>query len=201
LTLFSGPTAVGQLNLFTPFVAPNFSLASDGGGGTLVTVGSAAPPPPPNPPAPPPNPVPTAPSSTFDFLYRYNDGHDYYYGRVVDNGTFGYQVGQQLSMADGSYTIFNQEAGTTATAVGSVFVDYFSHGGFGQASTSPIKSGAGLPDGAGGLGTEADAILGTDGQAYAFASGLEPQLAAGTLFGFVFAYPDGRLVLFRHGRR
>ena len=54
-----------------------------------------------------------------------------------------------------------------------------------------MKSGTGLPDGAGGLGTESDAILGTDGQAHAFASSIAPNLATSALFGFVFAYPDG----------
>src|SRR5262249_13695911 len=147
-------------------------------GGTLITVGPAG-------------PTPPTPASLFDFIYRYNDGRDYYYGMVADNGTFGYQVGQQLGMPVGTYQIFNQEPGTTAAAAGSVFVSYYCHSGGGMATTTPLHFASGLPSGVGGLGTEADLMLGTDGRDYAFSSTQEASLPSAGLFGFTFSYPDG----------
>jgi autotransporter passenger strand-loop-strand repeat protein len=129
-----------QLGVFTPFAKPVFSTAADGSGGTLITVAGAA---------------PLGPTSLYDFLYMYGDGKDYYYGMVADNGTFGYQVGQQIATPDGHYTIFNNE-GTTTDAVGSVSVSYYSHGGVGEASTTPLKFAEGLPAGLAGLGSETD---------------------------------------------
>src|SRR5439155_12083675 len=102
----------------------------------------------------PPTPPPT--TSLFDFLYRYNDGGDYYYGTVADNGGYGYHTNQQLPAAAGSYAIFNQEADTTGAAPGSVFVTYYSHAGVAAASTTPFNIAHGLPSGLGGLGTEFD---------------------------------------------
>src|SRR5262249_39335337 len=125
-----------------------------------------------------------------DFIYRYNDGRDYYYGMAADNGTFGYQAGQQLATPVGSYTIFNQESGTTTAAAGSVFVSYYFHNGVGMATNTPMLFGRGLPSGTGGLGTEADFMLGTDGQSYPFNASQEASLPAAGLYGFVFSYPD-----------
>src|SRR5207245_1473952 len=47
--------------------------------------------------------------SLFDFVFTYNDGKDYYYGVVADNGLFGTQVGQKITTAAGHYDVYNQE--------------------------------------------------------------------------------------------
>ena len=173
LTLFDQTTPVAQLAISTPYVNPQFNEALDGNGGTIVTV------------APPAGPV------MFDFIYRYNGSGDYYYGRVADDGTFGYQVGRQIGLGGGTYTIFNEEPGAVSSPPGSVFVTYVSHSGVGQSSTTPLKFAGGQPAGTGGLGTESDAVIGTDGQTHAFSSVAPPSFPVDQLFGFVFSYADG----------
>jgi len=51
-------------------------------------------------------------STIYDFVFVYNDGKDYYYGTVSDNGGHRYQAGQQISTASGQYDIYNQEGAT-----------------------------------------------------------------------------------------
>jgi len=53
-------------------------------------------------------------SSLFDFIYVYNDGKDYYFGTVADNGTYNYQPGQTITTSGGQYTIVNQQSGAVA---------------------------------------------------------------------------------------
>ena len=131
-------------------------------------------------------------SNVFDFVYTYADGRDYYFGTVADNGAFGYQVGQVIATQDGSqYQITGQEAGTTSAAPGTVFTTYYSHGGIGQASTMPQKTAAGQPDGIGGLGSEADTVLGMDGQSHLFSQTVEASFTINQLYGFVYDYADG----------
>ncbi|HEX6441229.1 MAG TPA: hypothetical protein VF007_03515, partial [Stellaceae bacterium] len=173
LTLFNQTTPVAQVSVSTPYVNPQFSEASDGAGGTLVTV------------TPPGGPV------MFDFIYRYSGSADYYYGKVADDGTFGYSVGQQIATGAGKYTILNQEPGAVSAPAGSVFVTYLSHAGQGESSPTPLKFAGGQPDGTGGLGSESDAVIGTDGQPHAFSSAAPPSFSLDQLFGFIFSYADG----------
>src|SRR5439155_2219375 len=84
-----------------------------------------------------------------------------------------------------------QESGSTGAAPGSVFVSYYSHAGVGVASTTPFNSEHGLASGIGGLGTEFDRMLGTDGLLYAFNPNAEMAIPTSSLFGFVFSYADG----------
>jgi hypothetical protein len=131
-------------------------------------------------------------TSLFDFVFTYADGTDYYVGTVADNGVLGYQAGQQITTSAGHYDIFNQEGGSTSAPIGAVVVANYSHGGPGAASPIPIDTAAGRPDGTGGLGSERDAVLGTDGKAHPFSSTQEASFGAATaLFGFVYSYADG----------
>ena len=134
--------------------------------------------------------VPAESASLFDFVFTYTGSSDYYLGTVADDGTFGYQVGAPISVGLGQYNIFYNE-GSTAQAAGTVVVTYYSHGGLGQLSSTPIGTAAGLPSGLGGLGSESDAVRGIDGQAHPFSSNLEPTFATNSLFGFVYSYADG----------
>jgi hypothetical protein len=132
--------------------------------------------------------------TVFDFVYLYQTGGDYYYGTVVDDGTFGYQAGQAVSGAAGRYDIFNQRSQATPLPAGTVSVVNYTHNGTGQASAVPVLTAGGASDGAGGLGSEADRVRGSDGRDHAF-SPLSPASFAGglvALYGFVFAYADGR---------
>jgi hypothetical protein len=135
--------------------------------------------------------VPASTVSFFDFVFTYGDGKDYYNGRVADNGTFGYHVGQQIATGAGRYDIFDKEgqAAPAEVAAGSVFVVNYSHGGPGAASPTPVAFPA--ADGSGGLGSEQDAVRGVDGQLHNFSSTLEASFASIPLFGFVFTYADG----------
>jgi uncharacterized protein DUF4214 len=171
--LFNQTTPVAQLAISTPYVNPQFNEAPDGSGGTVVTV------------APPGGPV------MFDFIYRYNGSGDYYYGKVSDDGTFGYQVGQQIAAGSGSYSIFNEEPGAVGVPAGSVFITYVSHAGLGETSTTPLKFAGGQAAGTNGLGSESDSVIGTDGQPHAFGSGAPPSFPLDQLFGFIFSYADG----------
>jgi len=127
----------------------------------------------------------------FDFVFTYNDGRDYYYGRAADDGTFGYHVGQQITTSAGHYTIFDKEVLPANAAAGSVFVTNYWHGGPGAATTIPDKTAAGQADGTNGLGSESDAVTGIDGQLHAFSSASAASFTTNALFGFVFSYADG----------
>lgn len=128
----------------------------------------------------------------FDFLFTYGDGSDYYFGTVADDGSFGYATGQVLNTLSlfGRYDILG-ERGTTSQAVGTVVVSTYSHGGTGQASTTPVRTAAGLPSGTQGLGSESDAVLGLDGQLYPFDNSMEASFQTTPVFGFIFTYADG----------
>jgi hypothetical protein len=132
-------------------------------------------------------------ASLFDFVFTYNDpSRDYFYGTVSDNGLFGYQIGQQITTTAGRYDIFNQEGLPATTPAGTVFVTNYSHGGPGQASTTPVNTAAGQPSGTGGLLSVSDAVRGTDGQRHEFSSTLEASFGGATaLFGFVYTYAGG----------
>ncbi len=129
-------------------------------------------------------------ASLFSFVFSYADGRDYYTGTVADNGAFGYQVGQTRATASGQYMIVNAQTLTTAP-VGTVSVLNYTHGGAGQASGVPLMTAAGQPDGTAGLGSEADAVLGTDGQAHPFSATSEAMFGTIALYGFVYTYANG----------
>jgi autotransporter passenger strand-loop-strand repeat protein len=130
-------------------------------------------------------------TSLFDFVFTYADGKDYYGGTVADSGGVGYRVGQRIATSAGHYDIFNKEGGSTTAPSGTVVVANYSHGGPGVASTVPVDTAAGRPDGTGGLGSESDAVRGTDGQPHAFSSTQEVSFATTAQFGFVYSYADG----------
>ena len=129
--------------------------------------------------------------SFLDFVFIYNDGRDYYYGRAADDGTFGYHVGLQIPTSAGNYTIFHKEGPPATAPAGSVFIDNYWHGGPGAATTTPDKISASQADGTDGLGSESGAIRGVDGQLHAFSSASAASFATNALFGFVFSYADG----------
>jgi hypothetical protein len=130
-------------------------------------------------------------STVFDFVYTYPDGKDYYAGTVADNGGFGYQTGAVINLpGGGQYQITGQERGTVNTP-GDVFVTYYSHDGIGQASPEPQTTAAGQADGTGGLGSETDTLLGTDGQSHVFSPADEASFTVNQQYGFVYNYADG----------
>jgi hypothetical protein len=174
LILTNSGSVVAQLTVSTPVTNPVFTLGTDGNGGTLIGVQSAPPP----------------VTNLFDFVFTYNGGADYYYGTVADNGSFGYSAGETFARGDGTYDIFS-ETGTTTEASGTVSVTYYSHGGPGQASYTPTLTAMGDPDGTGGLGSESDSILGTDGLKYPFSASMEASFTPSSLFGFVYTYAEG----------
>jgi FG-GAP-like repeat len=129
-------------------------------------------------------------ANLFGFIFTYNDGKSYYDGVVADNGSFGYFVGQRINTSAGFYQII-QNLGATSFASGAVVVTSYSYNQPGQASPVPIDTAKGVPDGIAGLGSESDAVLGTDGQVHAFSSTQEATFAATPLFSFVYSYADG----------
>ncbi|HLY44315.1 MAG TPA: Ig-like domain-containing protein [Stellaceae bacterium] len=135
--------------------------------------------------------TPSVGVNLFDFIFTYNDGEDYYFGTVADDGRFAYRAGQTIVATGGTYDIYNKETQTTSDAPGTVRVTSYSHSGPGVASPTPIATAAGLPDGSGGLTSESDAVLGTDGQPHPFSSASEASFPTTALFGFVFTYADG----------
>jgi hypothetical protein len=62
----------------------------------------------------------------------------------------------------------------------------------GQASPTPVKTGQGLADGSGGLGTETDAVLGIDGDQHPFSGFLEASFQTIPLWSFIYSYADGK---------
>jgi len=49
-----------------------------------------------------------SPPAVFDYKFLYQDGN-YYVGKVVDDGTYGYDVGQSYDKGNGTYSIYNKE--------------------------------------------------------------------------------------------
>jgi len=131
------------------------------------------------------------PTTIYDFEYTYDDGLDYYFGTIADNGSSGVHVGQTLSTPAGIYTIYGQEAGSSGQLPGTVFVNYYAHRGVGQASYTPQQFGLGQPSGTQGLGSEFDAILGTDGQMHSFSAFGEVGISSAALYGFIYDFDDG----------
>jgi hypothetical protein len=130
-------------------------------------------------------------NALFDFVYTYPDGKDYYEGTVADNGAFGYQSGQVITLpGGGQYVITGSEPGT-GNAPGAVFVADYSHNGIGQASPEPQQTASGQADGTAGLGSEADALLGTDGLPHPFSPTVEASFPVNQQYGFVYDYADG----------
>ncbi|HEX3860168.1 MAG TPA: Ig-like domain-containing protein [Stellaceae bacterium] len=128
--------------------------------------------------------------SVYDFLFTYGNGQDYYYGTVSDDGTYGYQVGQTVNAGLGTYQIFNMQSLSTEP-VGSVSVADYTHTGPGQASVTPVATAAGRADGSNGLGSESDAVPGTDGQNHPFSPTMAASFGSTTaLFGFTYTYAD-----------
>ena len=184
LLTVSGGGTTNTLTLSGIPLGTRFGLADDGTGNTLVQ-----------------EIVPV--TSLFDFVFTYNDGKDYYYGTVADDGTLGYTVGQQITSLPGislagSYSIFAQEGLQPAIprAVGSVQIVHYSHGGPGVASPTPLGFSSPGTAGTNGLGSESDMVLGTDGQLHSFGPTTTPpsgelSFSTADLYGFVFSYTDG----------
>src|ERR1700684_2418736 len=120
------------VNIGTP-TAPNY--LTYGGGGSAE-----------------PNATPTY--TAYDYQFMYPSG-SYYYGVVVDNGTYGYKMGQTESKAGGTYTITGSQPLTTPgyQAGYNYVTEYVASG---QAYTpSDLTAGTpsyGSPAGYGGLG-------------------------------------------------
>ncbi|HKS89214.1 MAG TPA: hypothetical protein VJR70_07220 [Stellaceae bacterium] len=171
LTLRNGATVVAQLTVATTSASPTFVAAPDGFGGTAITLSTVAHP--------------------FDFVFTYADGKDYYYGAVADDGSFGYRTGETIATSAGQYLIYAEEGFASPDAPGTVRVAAYSHSGPGEASPVPVLTAAGQADGTAGLGSEADAVLGSDGLSHPFSSTSEANFPTVALYGFVYTYADG----------
>jgi len=146
------------VNLGTP-TAPNYETY--GGGGTA-----------------PVNHAPGFPL-VYDYKFMYASGTDYYLGRVVDDGTFGYKVGETIPVGiNGSlYTIYAVEppAATPVLAKpGYNYIDLYHEidTDFPPAGVVPSTPYAGRPSGYGGLSTEKSWIQHPPGQYYEFGSSI-----------------------------
>jgi hypothetical protein len=110
----------------------------------------------------------------YDYQFLYPDG-SYYTGTVVDDGTYGYQVGQQIPKgSNGEYTITGKDtspppsgalAGYTYT---SLYVDDLNGTAYNTSNTMSSSPYYQKPVGYGGLGTEKDYIQ-SDGSYYQIA--------------------------------
>jgi hypothetical protein len=92
----------------------------------------------------------------YDYYFMYPSG-TYYYGVVVDNGTYGYKVGESMSKDGGTYTIY----GSSPTAAGNYQAGYnymteYVAGGktYTPSDLTPGTPSYGQPAGYGGLGSE-----------------------------------------------
>ena len=126
------------VNMGTP-TAPNYQTY--GGGGTANV-----------------NPTP-GPMVAYDYQFMYPDG-SYYDGKVYDNGTFGYKVGQTVSMGEGSYNIYAQDPTPPAPSAqaGYNYVELYhsmaANQNYAPSDVLPGSPTIGMPAGFGGLGTE-----------------------------------------------
>lgn len=169
-------TSVAQFTLLDVVPGTQFATANDGSGFTAVI---ALPPPPPPPPQ----------AQLYDFVYAYNSGGASYQGTVVDDGTYGYQVGTTITTASGEYTIF-ADAGAAAagSAAGTVVVSGYDYSVTGQAAATLSQAAIGSA----GLGSESGGeVLGIDGVNHPFSVAAPAASPSNTLYSFVFTYAGG----------
>ena len=116
----------------------------------------------------------------FDFQFLYNDYladpsvGDYYFGRVADDGRYQYSVGETIVTSAGQYLI-TRELGPTTQPAGTVD-DYWYWDGASQQGFVPYYSGIQGHSGTvppGGLGTDRDYVVGSNGQFHFFSSTTE----------------------------
>jgi hypothetical protein len=113
--------------------------------------------------------------SYYDFEFLYPDG-SYYLGRVADDGTYGYAIGQTIQKGNSGaeYVVYNKEAtsppaGTKAGYVSDLlYYDSFTNKNYPPSDIIPNTTYYQKPVGYGGLGTDTDYIQQTDGKYYAF---------------------------------
>jgi len=130
----------------------------------------------------------------YDFYFTYKDYEasgaargNYYYGTVVDDGTFGYGVGQNLINGIGTYHIYKIE-GATGQAVGTVrgLLLLLWSGQWSGLHTVLLGSERALAvSGVGGLGNDFDYIVGSDGSSI-FSSSNEANNPVGNAVRFLF---------------
>src|SRR5882672_6862853 len=130
------------VNSGTP-TAPNYQTY--GGGGTANV-----------------NPTPGTPTA-YDYKFLYADGTTYYLGKVVDDGTYGYKVGQNVAKNGGSYSIYAQDPTppTPGTKAGYNYVQLYHDANGTNYPPSDIIPGTPYyqkPVGYGGFGTEKEYV-------------------------------------------
>ncbi len=107
-------------------------------------------------------------NDSFDFFYMYPDGA-HYYGTVVDDGSAGYHVGQQITGANGGYYYIYDDAGPTNQAVGTVtetvYIDSANRS-HAPIYTSILGHSLGI-----GLGNDHDYVYDNNQNAHPFGSG------------------------------
>lgn len=110
--------------------------------------------------------------TAYDYKFLYPDG-SYYLGKVVDDGTYGYKVGQTITKGSGTYSIYQQDPTAPAPTAhaGDNYVQLY-HDATANANYPPSDIVASSPyylkqTGYGGLGTEKDYVQKPGGY-YAF---------------------------------
>lgn len=102
-------------------------------------------------------------SVAYDYQFMYADG-SYYDGKVVDNGTFGYKVGETVKASDGTYTIYAQDPTAPAATAkagynyAELYYDAANKTNYAPSDIMPSSPYYDKPAGYGGLGTEKDYI-------------------------------------------
>jgi hypothetical protein len=111
----------------------------------------------------------------YDYKFTYPNG-DYYLGKVVDDGTWGYKVGDAEQHGSGSYSIYAQETSPSpAGALAGYTYTLLYHDAANNTNYAPSDIIPGTPyyqkaSGYGGLGSEHDWIQ-KNGAYYKFSSG------------------------------
>jgi hypothetical protein len=109
----------------------------------------------------------------YDYKFLYPNG-SYYLGKVVDDGTYGYQVGQTIPKGVGQYTIYQIDpTPPSPTALSGynytqLYHDVFTNKDYAPSDIIPNTPYYQKPVGYGGLGTEKDYIQMPNGSYYKF---------------------------------
>ena len=132
-------------------------------------------------------------STEYRFTFRYKDG-SYYSGSVVDDGTIGYTVGEQIGTPYGVYSI-DLSLGAVALSAGTLSIAVY-HDAATRADYVPTAYSEGQRQG-GGLGAEYDSISGPRGNSVFGNGGQYKATQAGAnsgpfvLYDFTFTFGDG----------
>jgi hypothetical protein len=113
------------------------------------------------------------PNTAYDYKFLYPDG-SYYLGKVVDDGTFGYSIGQTYNKGVGTYSIYATDPTTPSPSAEAgynyiqLYHDAVTNKDYPPSDIIPNTPYYQKPVGYGGLGTEKDYIQLSSGGYYQF---------------------------------